>query len=236
MRVLASHPHDPMAFTQGLLWFRGKLIESTGLHGRSGVRWVDPATGNVERSGSLPDDVFGEGLALVDRTLVQLTWKSGRAYFWDLMSLRLLKEERYEGEGWGLCYDGRRLVMSDGSDILTFRDPKTFTELGRLQVRKQGESVSHLNELECVGGDVFANVWQTDAIARIDATTGEVTGWVDASGLLNANERRGADVLNGIAYNPDTRRFFITGKNWPKMFEVQFVRRDRGAAAAGDEP
>ncbi len=223
VRVLATHPHDPAAFTQGLLWFRGKLIESTGLYARSGVRRSDPKTGVVELAGRLPDDVFGEGLALVGRDLVQLTWKNGKALYWDLMTMRVWKEVTYEGEGWGLCYDGSRLVMSDGTDTLMFRDPKDFSMLGQIQVRMHGSPVAHLNELECVDDEVYANVWQTDFIARIDANTGTVTGWIDASNLLQGADRQGVDVLNGIAYVPETKRFLLTGKNWPKIFEVEFV-------------
>ena len=233
VRVLAEHPHDPEAFTQGLVWFRGKLLESTGLHAHSGVRRWDPSTGIVELAGHLPDDIFGEGLALVGRDLVQLSWRNGKAFYWDLMTLRLLKEVRYEGEGWGLCYDGIRLVMSDGSDKLVFRDPKTFAIIGQVQVRKQGQPVNHLNELECVADQVYANVWQTDYIARINAHTGEVTGWIDASNLLAAPDRRGADVLNGIAYVPETERFILTGKNWPKIFVVEFVAAE---SASGGQP
>ena len=223
VRVLAEHPHDRSAFTQGLLWFRGKVVESTGLYARSGVRRWDLKTGTIELSGKLPDNMFGEGLALVGRDLVQLTWKNGKAIYWDLMTMRLLKEVPYEGEGWGLCYDGTRLVMSDGSDKLVFRSPKDFSILQQVKVRKQDIPVDDLNELECVGDEVYANVWQTDYIARIDAKTGVVTGWIDASNLLKGEDKRGTDVLNGIAYVPETKRFLLTGKNWPKMFEVEFV-------------
>ena len=223
VRVLAEHPHDPNAFTQGLLWFRGKVVESTGLYARSDVRRADLKTGKVELSGRLPDDMFGEGLALVGRDLVQLTWKNGRAIYWDLMTMRMLKEVRYDGEGWGLCYDGAQLVMSDGSDRLAFRNPKDFAIVRQVSVHNQGSRVENLNELECVGDEVYANVWQTDNIVRIDAKTGAVTGWIDASNLLRGNDRRGVDVLNGIAYVPETKRFLLTGKNWPKIFEVEFV-------------
>lgn len=223
VKVLAEHPHDPGAFTQGLLWYRGKLFESTGLFGQSGVRRSDPQTGVVELVTSVSADLFGEGLADVNGELIQLTWKNGKALYWDLMTLKPIKQLDYTGEGWGLCFDGTRLVMSDGSDRLTFRDPKTFAETGHVEVRKEGTPVRNLNELECVDGQVFANIWQYDYIARIDPETGNVTGWIDASNLLTPADRRGTDVLNGIAYVPQTKRFLLTGKNWPKLFEVQFV-------------
>lgn len=223
VRVLASYPHDPNAFTQGLLMHRGKVFESTGLHGRSGVRRVELTRGEVEQRAELPTDLFGEGLALVDRDLIQLTWRNEKAIYWDLVSLRPYKEIAYEGEGWGLCFDGERLVMSDGSDRLTFRDPRSFAALGQVRVRKDGAPVTFLNELECVEGHVYANVWQQEVIARIDPKTGNVTAWIDASGLLAPLERAGTDVLNGIAHVPDSDKFLLTGKNWPKLFEVQFV-------------
>jgi len=223
VKVLAEHPHDPGAFTQGLLWYSGKLFESTGQFGQSGVRRVELPTGNVELGTSVSADLFGEGLAEFDHQLIQLTWKNGKALYWDLATLKPIKEVAYEGEGWGLCFDGNRLVMSDGSDRLTFRDPKSFAEVGHVDVRKDGSVVRNLNELECVDGQVYANIWQYDYIARIDPETGNVTGWIDAAKLLSPAERRGTDVLNGIAYVPDTKRFLLTGKNWPKLFEVQFV-------------
>jgi len=223
VKVLAEHPHDPGAFTQGLLWYRGKVFESTGQFGQSGVRRVELPTGNVELGTSVSSDLFGEGLAEFDHQLIQLTWKNGKALYWDLATLKPIKEVAYEGEGWGLCFDGNRLVMSDGSDRLTFRDPKSFAEVGHVDVRKDGTVVRNLNELECVDGQVYANIWQYDYIARIDPETGNVTGWIDAASLLSPAERRGTDVLNGIAYVPDTKRFLLTGKNWPKLFEVQFV-------------
>lgn len=223
VKVLAEYPHDPGAFTQGLLWYRGKLFESTGQFGQSGVRRVDLPTGSVELGTSISADLFGEGLAEFDHQLIQLTWKNGKALYWDPFTLKPIKEIAYEGEGWGLCFDGTRLVMSDGSDRLTFRDPKTFAEIGHIEVRKDGSAVRNLNELECVDGQVYANIWQYDHIARIDPETGNVTGWVVAANLLSAADRRGTDVLNGIAYLPETKRFLLTGKNWPKLFEVQFV-------------
>ncbi len=224
VRVLARHPHDPKAFTQGLLWHGGRLYESTGLRGgRSSVREVDLATGRVLRRRALDADFFGEGLALVGGDLVQLTWTSGVAFRWRLRSFEPRGRFTYRGEGWGLCFDGRQLVMSDGSAWLAFRDPKTFEVRRRVRVTLHGRPVDRLNELECVEGAVFANVWTTDHIVRIDPASGRVTALVDASGLLSSEERAGrADVLNGIAWVPEWERFLITGKRWPWLFEVRF--------------
>jgi glutaminyl-peptide cyclotransferase len=224
VRVVRSFPHDPEAFTQGLLLHKGKLYESTGLPGHSSLRRVDLATGRVDAKVDLEYPLFGEGLALVGNELYQITWQEGRALVWDLASFQKRREYRYRGEGWGLCYDGGRLIMSDGSDQLVFRDPQTFRETGRVSVRHDGRPLRLLNELECVGdGVVFANVWQEQALVRIDPATGHTTAWIDASGLLSPEEARGADVLNGIAYLPGAGRLLITGKYWPKVFEVELV-------------
>jgi glutaminyl-peptide cyclotransferase len=227
--VIETHPHDADAFTQGLLLHDGVFYESTGLYGESTLREVEPETGRVLRSTALGADEFGEGLALVDDRLIQLTWKKGVAYEYRRDDFELLRSFEYEGEGWGLCYDGSRLVMSDGSSRLTFRDASSFEVLGSVEVEIGGAPVDQLNELECVGDRVFSNVWQTDWILEIDPTSGEVLTQIDASGLLTSSEANAADVLNGIAYDPDTRHFFITGKLWPKLFEVRF-----GAQGADD--
>jgi glutamine cyclotransferase len=232
-QVVRSFPHDHEAFTQGLLFFEGKLYESTGLQGRSSVRRVDPESGHVEARTELAPQLFGEGLARVGGQLFQITWRDGRALVWDLGGLKKLRELSYPGEGWGLCHDGHRLIMSDGSDHLFFRDDASFARTGDVAVTRAGEPVKKLNELECVGDEVYANVWMTDNIARIDAKTGAVTGWIDASGLLSRDERLGADVLNGIAFVPERGTFFITGKLWPRMFEVRFV--PRAPAPAGEK-
>ena len=222
--VLASHPHDAGSYTQGLLWHAGSLYESSGLYGQSSLREVEPATGKVIRRADDPGNVFGEGLALAGDRLVQLSWREGVASVYALATFEKVAEHRYAGEGWGLSYDGSRLIQSDGTDVLTFRDPRTFAETGRLAVRREGQPVFQLNELECVGGAIYANVYQTDEIVRIDGKTGAVTASIDASGLLTNEEKAaGAEVLNGIAWNPETRRFYITGKLWPKLFEVRFV-------------
>jgi glutamine cyclotransferase len=219
--VVRTLPHDPTAFTQGLVFHQGRLLESTGLRGRSTLRLVVPETGVVERRVEVASDRFAEGLALVGSELIQLTWQEHVAlrYGLDFESRGTFE---YEGEGWGLCYDGARLVMSDGSSKLTFRDPKTFAVTGELNVTIDGAPLRNLNELECVGSLVYANVWQTDTIARIDAGSGRVITRIDASGLLTPSEAARADVLNGIAFDAKSGHFFLTGKLWPKLFEVRF--------------
>lgn len=219
-RVVAAYPHDREAFTQGLLWHAGALYESTGLYGRSTLRRVALVTGAVERRVDLPPRLFGEGLARVGDRLVQLTWQEEVALVWDLATFAGRAEHRYAGEGWGLCYDGRRLVRSDGSDRLTLHDPESFATLGELAVTVDGRPAALLNELECVDGVVWANVLGSDDILRIDGASGRATAVVDASRLLSPLERGGADVLNGIAHRPETGTFLLTGKLWPKLFEV----------------
>lgn len=223
VKVLATRPHDPEAYTQGLLWHDGRLFESTGLYGHSSLREVKPETGEVLRSTPLPAKYFGEGLALVDDRLIQITWQEGVAFVYDLAKFDPRGQFSYTGEGWGLTYDGKRLIMSDGTDRLTFRDPVTFDSLGGVNVSQDGKPVLNVNELEWVDGVLYANVWQTDRILRIDPATGRVTAEIDASGLLSAKEAADAEVLNGIAWRPGTKTFYITGKRWPKMFEVVFV-------------
>lgn len=225
VEVVATYPHDPEAFTQGLLWHDGVLYESTGLNGRSSVREVDLTSGAVRRQHDLAQEFFGEGLALVGEQLVQLTWQHGVAFVYDRAGFRELRRLSYTGEGWGLSFDGTHLVMSDGSSNLFRRDPTTFAVQSTLPVRLRGSAVPRLNELEVVGATIYANVWLTDRILAIDAATGEVTAEIDASGLLTAAERARADVLNGIAHDPTTGDFLITGKLWPKLFRVRFVPR-----------
>lgn len=225
VQVLASYPHDARAFTQGLLLHDGALYESTGLVGRSSVRQVELATGKVLRQRDLPPPLFGEGLAWANGELVQLTWQNQRALRWDPPTFEPRGEWRYDGEGWGLCFDGKALVQSDGSDQLTFRDPATFAVERTLAVTENGQPVRRLNELECVGDTIYANVWLTDRIVAI-APSGAVRSSIDASGLLTADERKriGSDaILNGIAFDPSNNTFLLTGKLWPKMFRVRFV-------------
>lgn len=223
VEVLRELHHDTSAYTQGLLWWDGGLYESTGRYGESRLRRLDPATGAVEQQVAVPPAFFGEGLARAGDRLIMLTWMAERALVYDLRSFDAVRTFRYRGEGWGLCHDGDRLVMSNGSDTLTFRDAESFEAVGEVRVTLRGRPRDQLNELECVDGAVYANVWQEDFIVRIDPASGRVTHQIDASGLLTREEARGVDVLNGIAYQPDDGTFYITGKWWPKMFEVRFV-------------
>ena len=225
VKVLSVRPHDAAAYTQGLLLQGGALYESTGLYGSSSLREVNAETGEVKRKVTVPGSYFAEGLALVGERLIQLTWKEQKAFLYKRADFEPGGELRYDGEGWGLCWDGHRLVMTDGSDRLTFRDPQTFAVLGEVHVAVDGQPVDQLNELECVEETVYANVWQTDDIVRIDPASGRVTAVIDASGLLTPAERQRAEVLNGIAWDPAKKTFLITGKLWPKMFEVTFEPR-----------
>jgi glutamine cyclotransferase len=224
--VLREFSHERDAYTQGLVWWDDQLFESTGRVGDSTLRRLDPQTGEVLQRIDLAEQYFGEGLALVDQRLIMLTWRAERAFTYDRDSFEALDTYRYRGEGWGLCLDGDRLVMSDGTDLLTFRDPVTFEPIGEQRVRLRGQPLHKLNELECVDGAVYANVWEDDFLVRIDPETGGVTDYIDAAGLLQGDDLIGSEVLNGIAYNPDAETFYITGKWWPKMFEVRFVPYD----------
>jgi glutamine cyclotransferase len=230
LKVLRVFPHDRHAFTQGLLFLDGSLYESTGLFGRSTVRRVDLASGQVEAQSRLPDELFGEGLTQVGQRLIQLTWKNHKALVWDLATLKPEGEISYEGEGWGLCYDGHHLIMSDGTDRLALRNPTTFAKEGEIRVRLAGRPLLNLNELECVRDEVFANVWQDNHIARIDPRTGSVTGWIDASGLLDSHEAASADVINGIAEMSTTGHLLVTGKLWPHLYEVDLVPTGKNSA------
>jgi glutaminyl-peptide cyclotransferase len=206
--VISVLPHDRSSFTQGLELAAGTLYEGTGLRGSSLLRATE---------------LFGEGITVMGDRIWQLTWQEEVAIERDRATLAELRRVEYSGEGWGLCFDGSRLVMSDGSDRLTFRDPATFGPTGGVSVRAAGEPVEELNELECAGGQVWANVWGSDEILRIDPASGQVTAVVDAAGLLTPSQRAGADVLNGIAAVPGTDEFLLTGKNWPSMFRVRFI-------------
>lgn len=223
---ISRRPHDRAAFTQGLvLDSEGRLFESTGLEGASTLRRVDPVSGEVLRSLALPDDWFGEGLALVDDELIQLTWTDGVAVRRTVESFAFVEAYRYEGQGWGLCYDGERLVMSDGSDELTFRDPDSFDVVGSVAVTLDGAPLDRLNELECVDGAVWANVWKEDVIVRIDPADGRVSGILDLDGILRphpADTDRGA-VLNGIAWDEAAGTFLVTGKTWPELIEIRVL-------------
>jgi glutaminyl-peptide cyclotransferase len=224
VQVLRTYPHDREAFTQGLVLDGGKLYESTGLVGRSSLREVELETGRVVRKLDVAPPTFAEGLALVADRLIQLTWQDGRALVYDRRTWTKQAEFSYRGEGWGLCHDGRELVMTDGSSMLTFRRASDFSVVRTTRVMMNNRPVERLNEIECVGGAVYANVWMEDFIVRIDAATGIVTQRIDAQGLLSPLERHADAVLNGIAYDPSDQTFLITGKLWPKLFRVRFTR------------
>jgi glutaminyl-peptide cyclotransferase len=227
VEVVETYRHDRTRFTQGLEIADGVLYEGTGLRGRSrliATEFSGSGLGEVRATAELDSHLFGEGLTVVGDRLWQLTWTDGVAIERNLTSLAERRRATYAGEGWGLCFDRQRLVMSDGSARLTFRDPETFDPLGYVTVRNaSGEPVERLNELECVEGAVLANVWQTDTIVRIDPASGRIRAQIDASGLLSHRQQREADVLNGIAAIPRTDEFLLTGKNWPRMFRVRFV-------------
>jgi glutaminyl-peptide cyclotransferase len=223
--VVRVYPHDPGAFTQGLLYSDGYLYESTGLVGQSSLRKVELETGRVLQKIDVPSPYFAEGLARWRNRFVQLTWVSHVGFLYDPSTFRKQSEFHYRGEGWGLTHDGRHLIMSDGSDTLRFLDPDTFQVVRRLPVSDGGQPIMNLNELEYINGEIFANVWQTDSIARISSETGRVNAWIDLTGLLSASDRTPeTDVLNGIAYDVKNDRLFVTGKRWPKLFEIKIVR------------
>ncbi len=224
-RVVRSYPHDPEAYTQGLVYRDNVFYEGTGLNGRSSLRKVQPETGAVLQIRRLDPQYFGEGLALVGSNLVQLTWQTEVGFVYDLATFEPRRTFSYTGEGWGLTTDEKRLILSDGSSVLRFLDPATFKETGRLTVKDAGMPVEQLNELEIVKGEIYANVYQTHRIARISPQSGQVIGWIDLTGLLSARESAGVDVLNGIAYDAAKDRLFVTGKLWPKLFEIQIVAR-----------
>jgi glutamine cyclotransferase len=222
-KVLRRFPHDPEAFTQGLVFDEGALYESTGLKGESTLRRVDLESGKVLESISLSEEDFGEGLAVWKDHLIQLTWRSDVGYVYDKRTLKTIGEFHYEGEGWGLTHDGRSLIMSGGTSTLRFLNPETFEVERRLLVKDHGKPVYPLNELEYVNGEVYANIWQSDRIARISPETGEVLGWIDLQGLLEHGSDKYAspNILNGIAWDAESGRLFVTGKLWPWLFQIE---------------
>jgi glutaminyl-peptide cyclotransferase len=223
--VVHTYPHDPRAFTQGLQYVDGFLYEGTGQNGQSSIRRVKLESGEVVQRRDIAPQYFGEGITVWKSELVELTWQSGVAFVYDRKTFAPRRTFSYSGEGWGLTEDGVGLIMSDGTDSLRFLDPGTFAERRRLNVTALGKPVRNLNELEFVKGEVLANVWMTDDVARIDPASGKVTGWIDLRGLLTPRERASADVLNGIAYDAAGDRLFVTGKWWPKLFEIKLQRR-----------
>lgn len=222
--IVREYPHDPEAFTQGLIYHDGLLYEGTGIQGASTIRKVELGTGEVLQIRRLPSRYFGEGIALWEDRLLQLTWKSHVGFVYEREGLRQIGEFTYPTQGWGLTHDGSRLIMSDGTAILRFYDPDTFEETGRIEVRDSEGAIEKLNELEYVQGEIYANVWQTDRIATISPKTGDVIGWIDLGGLKpEPDPDHPIDVLNGIAYDAEGGRLFVTGKYWPKLFEIKLV-------------
>ena len=225
--VVQAWPHDPNAFTQGLVWHEGRMFEGTGQEGKSNIRETELQTGRVIRKRDLDKKYFGEGIVILGDKLYQITWTSERAFVYDWRTFEPTGEQfTYEGEGWGLATDGTSLIMSNGTSSIVYRDPKTFAVTRQFTVTDKGQPVTHLNELEWVKGELWANVWQSDQIARIDPATGNVTAWLDLAGLLPKDERTGnEDVLNGIAYDAVGDRVFVTGKLWAKLYEIRLRQR-----------
>jgi glutaminyl-peptide cyclotransferase len=227
-RVVRVYPHDPSAFTQGLIYLDGKLFESTGLHGRSEIREVNLEDGKVLRSTKIADRYFGEGLVDWGSELISITWRSGIGFRWNRADFKPIGEFRYSGEGWGLTRNAREIVMSDGTPILRFLDPATLEVRRQVKVTDAGTSIALLNELEWVKGEIYANVWTTSLIARIDPDSGRVKGWIDLAGLAAANGFGNSDnVLNGIAYDAARDRLFVTGKNWRRLYEIELAANRR---------
>ena len=223
-RIVNTYPHDPRAFTQGLFFVDGILYEGTGLRGRSSLRKVELQTGNILLARQLPARFFGEGITSYGNRIIQLTWRARVGFVYDRQTFQLLDRFNYPTEGWGITHDGNSLIMSDGTSTLYLLDPQTFKEVGRIEVHDMDGPVSRLNELEYVRGEIYANVWRTDRIARISPQTGAVVGWIELEGLLSPEDHtRQVDVLNGIAYDAKNDRLFVTGKLWPKLFEIELV-------------
>ncbi|MYM65226.1 glutaminyl-peptide cyclotransferase [Pseudoduganella sp. FT55W] len=226
-KVVRSYPHDTQAFTEGLLYRDGVLYESTGLNGKSSIRKVDLATGKILQSKDIPPQYFGEGLTAWGDTLIGLTWQTQTGFVFDLKTFEFKSQFAYPGEGWGLTQNGKELIMSDGTATLRFLDPKTFLEVRRVKVTADGIAVDQLNELEVVEGEIYANIWHTNTIARIDPATGKILGWIDFSKLYPeaGKGQNGENVMNGIAYDAEKKRLFVTGKLWPKIYEVKIIPR-----------
>ena len=222
--IVNTYPHDRNAFTEGLVFEDGFLYEGTGLLEQSTLRKVELETGAILQIYELADEFFGEGITIYRDKIIQLTWQSNIGFVYDKSSFALLQEFNYSTEGWGITHDGTRLIMSDGTSTSHFLDPQTFEEIGQLGVFDNDGSITRLNELEYVQGEIYANVWQTDRVARISPETGRVIGWVELGGLLTTEDlSEPVDVLNGIAYDAETNRLFVTGKLWPKLFEIELI-------------
>ena len=225
-KIVKVYPHDPGAYTQGLVYKDGVFYEGTGLNGRSSLRKVRLESGEVLQRVDLPPEFFGEGIALLEGKIFQLTWKGGTGFIYDARDFHLLRKFSYPGEGWGLTTDGHLLYMSDGTPGIRVLNPESLKEVRRIKVHDGTSPIAELNELEFINGEIFANIWQTDRIARISPHTGKVVGWIDLSGILSPMYRRTTDaVLNGIAYDAQRKRLFVTGKLWPNVFEITLVKK-----------
>lgn len=223
--VVNAYPHDPKAFTQGLIYDHGFLYEGTGLMGQSSIRKVELETGKILKQIKIPDEYFGEGLTVQDNKIIQLTWQSKKGFVYDKNNFKKIDDFSYSTEGWGITHDGHRFIMSDGTSKIYFLNFKDFQVDKSIEVRYGDTPVSQLNELEFIKGELYANIWQTDQIAIISTKTGKVTGWIDLTGLLKEGEsQQPVDVLNGIAYDSQKDRLFVTGKLWPKLFEIKLVK------------
>jgi len=223
--VVHTYPHDRLAFTEGLIYHDAVLYESTGIEERSSIRKVKLETGEVLQKRDLPRQFFGEGIVIWKDRLLQMTYTTEIGFIYDLATFAPRGEFHYKGEGWAFTTDGKRIIMDDGTPELRFWDPETLREIGRLTVTDQGKPVKDLNELEWVKGEIYANIWRTDRIARIDPVSGNVVGWIDLTGLLAPADRQGVDFLNGIAYDAKGDRLFVTGKCWPKLFEIKLIKK-----------
>jgi glutamine cyclotransferase len=228
-RIVHTYPHDPDAFTQGLVYVDGLLYESTGRNGRSSIRSVDVFTGKVLQHYDLATKYFGEGLTNWGGELVQLTWQTETGFVYDKFSFSLKRTFHYTGEGWGLTHDDKQLILSDGTPVIRFLDPQSFAETRRISVTdEKGRAVSNINELEYIHGEIYANIWETDQIVRISPRTGKILGRIDLSGIIDKSQLTDSNaVLNGIAYDAKGDRLFVTGKLWPKLFEIKVVPAKR---------
>jgi len=225
-KVVTTYPHDQSAFTQGLVFEDGFLYEGTGLHGYSTLRRIKLETGEILQIIELPLQFFGEGVTIHGNKIIQLTWQSNTGFVYDKYSFKLLQKFNYPDEGWGIAGDGKCLIMSDGTSTLHFLNPKTFEEIGQIEVSVNSTPLTGINELEYIKGEIYANIWQTERIARINPLTGQVIGWIDLKGILSPeDDSETVDVLNGIAYDAKNDRLFVTGKFWPKIYEIELIKQ-----------
>lgn len=224
--VVASYPHDEKAYTQGLAFYDGMLYESTGQYGESTLRKVELKKGKVKKKREVPEQYFAEGMTILNGKIYQLTWQQSKGFIYDLKELKLESEFAYDGEGWGLTTDGQSLIMSDGTNQLRFLDPATFRVIKTISVLRDKEPLAHINELEYIHGEIYANIWKTDNIVRLDPQTGRILAWIDLAGLRPSETLSNSEnVLNGIAYDEEQDRLFVTGKRWPRLFEIRLKKK-----------